>query len=101
MLHNFENVVFKSFFCQFLHVKFVPRVQVFIFQSLVAHLEIIDNQVKVGADSLKVFDFDLHFVDLLVEIGDFVLTRQYVSLQLFNFVVEHKLELLKLLSLLF
>jgi hypothetical protein len=67
----------------------------------VAHLEIIDNQVKVGADSLKVFDFDLHFVDLLVEIGDFVLTRQYVSLQLFNFVVEHKLELLKLLSLLF
>ena len=101
VLYHLEHVVFKSLFLQFLHVKLVSRVQVFIFETLVAHLEIIDNQVKVGTYGLEVLYFDLHPVDLVVELSDVCFSWQYVSLELFDLVVEHEFELLKLLSLLF
>ena len=101
VLHYVKHVVLEPLLLQFLHVELVPGVQVLIFETLVAHLEIVDDQVKVCTNAMEVFNLDLHLVNLLVEGGDVVLARQNVSLQLLNLVVKHEFELLELLSLLF
>ena len=46
-------------------------------------------------------NFDLHLIDLFVQRSDIVFTRKYITLQLLDFIIKHKLELFELLSLLF
>jgi hypothetical protein len=46
-------------------------------------------------------DFTVHIRDLFSHLGNLLLPGANVSLELLDFVVKHKLELLKLLSLLF
>jgi len=48
-----------------------------------------------------VFHFRLHFASLFIQSLDCDLGGEEVPLELLNFIIEHKLELLKLLDLLF
>lgn len=67
VLHDFEDVIFEAFLLQLLHIQLVTAVQVLIFKTLVSHLEIIDDQIKVVTDALEMFHFNLHLVDLFME----------------------------------
>jgi len=79
----------------------VATVQVFILQTLVSHLEIIDDQIEVVTDALEMFHFNLHLVDLFMERKDVVFSWLDVTLQLLNLVIKHELKLLEFLCLLF
>lgn len=77
----------------------MTTVQILILETLVLHFQIVNNQIEVVTDSLEVSHFDLHLVDLLMQAGDVVFTRQDISLQLFDLIIKHELEFLKLLRL--
>ena len=100
VLDDFKDIMEETLLEHLLHVKFVTAVQALVLEALVAHLEIIDNQVQVVRDALEVLHLNLHLVDLLMERGNVILTRQNVTLQLLDLVIEHEFELLQLLSLL-
>ena len=101
VLNNIKDVVLKTLLLQQLHVKLVTAVEVFVFETLVLHLQVIDNEVKVVTNSLEVLHFDLHLVDLLVKRRNVVFSGQNVSLQLLDLVVEHEFKFLEFLRLLF
>ena len=67
---------------------------------LLARAEVIDNIPKVGIDLVVMLQVLVHLVCLFLETGDFHLARRYISLELLDLIVEHKFELLQLLSLL-
>lgn len=46
-------------------------------------------------------NFDLHLINLFVQRSDIVFTRKYITLQLLDFIIKHKLELFEFLRLLF
>ena len=100
VLDDLKHVVLKALLLDLLNVELVHTAQVLILEALVLHFKIIDDQVKVVTDSLEMLDLDLHLVDLLVQAGNVILTRQDISLQFLDLVIEHELELFKLLCLL-
>lgn len=63
-------------------------------------MEVADNQGEIGIGALKMEDLAVHVADLLLHLGYLLLSRPDVPLELFNFVVEHELELFELLRLL-
>ena len=67
VLDDLEDVILETFLLELLHVQLVAAVQVFILQTLVSHLEIIDDQIEVVTDALEMFHFNLHLVDLFME----------------------------------
>ena len=67
VLDDIKDIIFEPILEHNLHVNFMTAVQVFVLEALVAHLEIIDDQVQIVADALEVLHFDLHLVDLFVE----------------------------------
>lgn len=56
--------------------------------------EVIDNVSEVGIDLIVMFEILVHLVGLLLKPRNFHLSRGDVSLELFDFVVKHELELL-------
>jgi len=100
MLHYLEDVVLEALLPHQLKVYFVPATQEFIFETLVLHSQIINDQIQVVTDPVEMLDFDLHLVNLLMQARNIVLTRQNISLQFFNFVIKNEFEFLKFLSLL-
>jgi len=71
-----------------------------LLHMLLARAEVIDNIPKVGIDLVVMLQVLVHLVCLFLETGDFHLARRYISLELLDLIVEHKFELLQLLSLL-
>ena len=100
VLNDLEHVVLEPLLLDVLDVEFVPTAEILVLQALVLHLKVIDNKVKVVTDPRKVLHLYLHLVDLLVQAGNIVLTRQDISLQLLDLVVKDEFELLQLLCLL-
>ena len=98
VLDNFEDVTLESISLQKLHVKLVTAVQVLILETFVSHLEIVDDQVQVVANTLEMLNLNLHLVDLLVQRRNVVFSGQNISLELLDFVIKHEFELFKLLS---
>lgn len=45
MLDYLEDIVLESLLLKLLHVQLVTAVQVFVFETLVAHLKVIDDEV--------------------------------------------------------
>ena len=45
VLHNLEDIVLEPLLLKFLHVQLVAAVQVFVLETLVAHLEIVNDEV--------------------------------------------------------
>ena len=71
-----------------------------ISEALLPHPKVINNQSKVLVHPIEVLELRSHLVRLLIQILYLDLSRSDVSLKLFDFVVKHELELLKLLCLL-
>jgi hypothetical protein len=65
-----------------------------------AHPQIFDNQLQIIEHPREVGFFLLHFVGLIFQLVDGVSPRPNVPFEFFYFVIENKLELLELLSLL-
>ena len=70
-------------------------------ETLVAHLEILNDKSQVCTDGLEVLHFNLHLIDLFVERGDIVFTGKDIALKLLDLIIKHELELFELLRLLF
>ena len=100
VLDDLEDVILEPLLVDQLNIKSVTAAQVLVLETLVTHLQVIHDQVKIITDALEVFHFDLHLVHLLVEGGDVVLTRQDIALQLLDLVIEDEFELFELLGLL-
>lgn len=101
VLDNLKNIVLETFLSEDLDVKSMSTSQVFFLKTLVAHLEILNNEFQVCADGLEVLHFDLHLIDLFVQRGDIVFTGKDIALQLLDLIIKHELELFELLRLLF
>ena len=100
VLDDFKDVIFEPLLVDQLDIKFVTAAEILVFKTLVTHLQVIHNQIKVVTDALEVLHFDLHLVNLLMERSNVVFTRQDVTLELLDLVIEDEFELFKLLSLL-
>lgn len=61
--------------------------------------QIVDQITQVSINPIERLELDVHVVGLCLKLYDFVLTRGNVSLQVFDFIIKHKLELFKLLCL--
>jgi len=72
-----------------------------ILHVLLSGSELIHNITKIGIDLVVMSQVLVHVVGLLLQSGDLHASWGDVSLQLFDFVIKHELELLELLSLLF
>jgi len=72
-----------------------------ILHVLLSGSELIHNVTKIGIDLVVMSQVLVHVVGLLLQSGDLHASWGDVSLQLFDFVIKHELELLELLSLLF
>eukprot|EP00356_Strombidium_inclinatum_P008187 CAMPEP_0170487790 /NCGR_PEP_ID=MMETSP0208-20121228/6521_1 /TAXON_ID=197538 /ORGANISM="Strombidium inclinatum, Strain S3" /LENGTH=383 /DNA_ID=CAMNT_0010762185 /DNA_START=120 /DNA_END=1273 /DNA_ORIENTATION=+ len=95
-----EDVVLKLLLVALLLVEVLPQVLHFVGETFLAHTEIVDDEGQVLVDTVEVLELLSHLVCLLIEVGDFLLSGANVSLELFNFIIEHELELFKFLSLL-
>ena len=80
VLDNLKNIVLETFLSEVLNVKSMSTSQVFFLKTLMAHLEILNDEFQVCADGLEVLNFDLHLIDLLVQRSDIVFTRKYITL---------------------
>jgi len=72
----------------------------FVAKSAGAHLQILHNENQVLVHSGEEFDFLLHLGGLLIQRLNGALSGLDFTLELLDFVVQHELELLKLLRLL-
>ena len=58
-----------------------------------------DGELQVAVGLVVALEFVVHLLDLLLHVCDLELARLYLLLELLDLVVEHKLELFKLLVL--
>jgi hypothetical protein len=68
-------------------------------KATLTHAEILNNQEQVLVYTCEVVNFLFHRVSLLLQFVQLLLAGTNVALQLLDLVIQHKLELLKLLSL--
>jgi len=95
-----KNIILEGFLVALLLVEVLTQLLYFVGEAFLTHAQVINNQSQVLVDSVEEFELLTHLVGLLVELLDFELSWANVSLELFDLIIEHKLELLKLLSLL-
>jgi hypothetical protein len=100
VVENLKHIILEGFFVTLLLVKVLTKLLHLISKTFLTHSQIVNNQSQVLVDSVEELEFLAHFVGLLVELLDLKLSWPNVSLQLLNLVVEHELELFKLLGLL-
>lgn len=67
-------------------------------ETFLAHAQVVHDQHQVLVYSVKVFLLRSHLVCLLIKLRNVKLLRADVSFEFFDFVVENKFELLKLLN---
>ena len=67
VLDDFKDVIFEPLLVDQLDIKFVAAAEILVFETLVTHLQVVHDQIKVVTDALEVLNLDLHLVDLLVK----------------------------------
>jgi hypothetical protein len=61
--------------------------------------KVIDHLTEMGVCSVITLKGSVHLISLLLKLADLLLLRLYLSLELFNLVVENEFEFLQFLSL--
>jgi len=100
VMEAIEHVIFELLLEALLLIELGPEILDLVSETLLSHSEIVDDQGQVLVDSVEVSELLSHLVGLLIELLDVELPWPNISLQLLDLVVEHELELLKLLGLL-
>ena len=100
VLEGLVDIVLESSSELVLLVELLLELHLLVPQTVGAHLEILNDKLQVLVDSVEVLNFLVHLVCFLVQVADLLLSRLNGTLQLFDLVIQHELELLKLLSLL-
>lgn len=94
LLHNVPYVVAELLLECFLVIDCSLKPTLFIDQTGLAHLQVLNDQRKVLVHLCEVLHFLLHCVSQLKQVFDLVFARTNVTLELFDLVVKHEFELL-------
>lgn len=95
-----EDVILELLFVVLLFIQALSEILNLISQTFLSHSQIIDDKGQVLVDTIEVLQLLSHLVGLLVQLLDLKFSWSNISFELLDFVIEHKLELLQLLSLL-
>jgi hypothetical protein len=92
-----ENIVLELLLEALLVIELFSQVSHLISQALLSHSKIINDQSKILVNTIKMLKLLSHLVCLFIELLDLNFTGSNVTLKFLNLVIEHELELLKLL----
>jgi len=95
-----KDVILELLLVVLLFIQALSEILDLVSQTFLSHSQIIDDKGQVLIDTIEMLQLLSHLVGLLVQLLDLKFSWPDISFELLDFVIEHELELLQLLSLL-